>query len=87
MVAPEDTVCPGCRAAMHVIGEERSERLEVMPAQYRVILTRRPKYACRACEGAILQAPAPEQLIQGGLPTEAMVAPILVGKYAWRLPL
>src|SRR6201997_1799216 len=72
---------------MHVIGEETSERLDVIPAQFRVVVTRRPKYACRACESAIVQAPAPERLIRGGLPTEAMVAHVLVGKYAWHLPL
>src|SRR5580658_770030 len=87
VIAPEDTACPCCRAAMHVIGEEKSERLDVIPAQHRVIVTRRPKYACRACESAIVQAPAPERLIKGGLPTEAMVAHVLTSKYAWHLPL
>ena len=87
VIAPEDTACPCCQGTMHVIGEETSERLDVVPAQYRVILTRRPKYACRACEGAIVQAPAPERLIKGGLPTEAMVAHVVVRKYAWHLPL
>jgi transposase len=72
---------------MHVIGEETSQRLDVVPAQFRVIVTRRPKYACRACEQAVVQAPAPERLIKGGLPTEAMVAYVLVAKYAWHLPL
>ena len=46
-----------------------------------------PKYACRACEEAVVQAAAPERLIKGGLPTEAMVAYVLVAKYAWHLPL
>jgi transposase len=87
VIAPEDTACPCCRGRMHVIGEETSERLDVVPAQYRVIVTRRPKYGCRACEGAVVQAPAPERLIRGGLPTEAMIAQVLVGKYAWHLPL
>lgn len=87
VIAPEDTACPCCRGTMHVIGEETAERLDVIPAQYQVIVTRRPKYACRACEGAIVQAPAPERLIKGGLPTEAMVAQVLVNKYAWHLPL
>jgi transposase len=87
VVAPESLACPCCGGALHVIGEERSERLDVIPAQYRVIVTRRPKYACRRCEGALVQAPAPERLIKGGLPTEAMVAQVLVGKYAWHLPL
>ena len=87
VIDPEDTACPCCRAAMHVIGEETSERLDVIPAQHRVIVTRRPKYACRACESAVVQAPAPERLIKGGLPTEAMVAYVLTSRYAWHLPL
>jgi transposase len=48
-ITPEDTNCPCCRAPMHVIGEETSQRLDVVPAQFRVIVTHRPKYACRAC--------------------------------------
>jgi transposase len=86
-IEPEDTNCPCCRSPMHVIGEETSQRLDVIPAQFRVIVTHRPKYACRACEQAVVQAPAPERLIKGGLPTEAMVAHVLVAKYAWHLPL
>jgi transposase len=86
-IEPEDTNCPCCRTPMHVIGEETSQRLDVVPAQFRVIVTHRPKYACRACEQAVVQAGAPERLIKGGLPTEAMVAYVLVAKYAWHLPL
>jgi transposase len=81
-VEPEDKTCPCCRSPMHVIGEETSERLDVIPAQFRAVVTHRPKYACRACEQAIVQAPAPERLIKGGLPTEAMVASVMVAKYA-----
>src|SRR5258705_9143367 len=72
---------------MHVIGEETSQRLDVIPAQFGVVVTHRPKYACRAWEQGVVQAPAPERLIKGGLPTEAMVAYVLVAKYAWHLPL
>jgi transposase len=72
---------------MHVIGEEKSERLDVIPAQYRVLVTRRPKYACRACEGTIVQAPAPNRLIEGGLPTERLVAHIITAKFGDHLPL
>jgi len=86
-IEPEDTNCPCCSAPMHLIGEETSQRLDVVPAQFRVIVTHRPKYACRACEQAVVEAPAPERLIKGGLPTEAMVAYVLVAKYAWHLPL
>ena len=56
-IEPESTVCPCCHGAMHVIGEESSQRLDKIPAQYRVIVTHRPKYGCRACEGAVVQAP------------------------------
>jgi transposase len=86
-IEPEDKNCPCCRSPMHEIGEETAERLDVIPAQFRAIVTHRPKYACRACEQAVVQAPAPERLIKGGLPTEAMVASVLVAKYAWHLPL
>ena len=86
-LAPEDTACPCCRAAMTVIGEDTSERLDVIPAQYRVIVTKRPKLACRACPGTVMQAPAPPRLIEGGIPTEAMVAHVLVARYADHLPL
>jgi transposase len=86
-LTPEDTACPCCRAAMTVIGEDTSERLDVIPAQFRVIVTKRPKLACRSCPGTVVQAPAPPRLIEGGIPTEAMVAHVLVARYADHLPL
>jgi transposase len=86
-LAPEDTACPCCRAAMTVIGEDISERLDVIPAQFRVIVTKRPKLACRSCPGTVVQAAAPARLIEGGIPTEAMVAHVLVARYADHLPL
>ncbi len=82
----EDKGC-SCGGQMHVIGEDVSERLDVIPAQFRVIVTRRPKYACRSCENGITQMPAPAHLVEGGLPTEALVAHVLVSKYADHLPL
>ena len=85
-VTPPNANCPCCNAPMHMIGEEASERLDVVPAQYRVIVTHRPKFACRACE-KVVQENAPEHLIKSGLPTEAMVASVLVAKYGWHLPL
>ena len=46
---PGDTACLCCRAPMVEIGEDRSERLDAVPVQYRVIVTRQPKLACRSC--------------------------------------
>jgi transposase len=80
-------ICPGCCGPLHRIGEDVSERLDIVPAQFRVLVVRRPKYACRSCEDVVVQAPAPARLIEGGLPTEATVAQVLVSKYADHLPL
>ena len=86
IIEPESLIC-ACGGCLHRIGEDVSERLDVVPAQFRVIVTRRPKYACRACTDGVVQAPAPAHLIQSGLPTEATVAHVLVCKYADHLPL
>lgn len=86
-LVPEDTACPCCRAEMTVIGEDSSERLDVIPVQFRVIVTKRPKLACRACPGTVVQEPAPARLIEGGLPTEALVAHVAVSRYADHQPL
>lgn len=81
------TVCPCCSGTLHRIGEDVSERLDIVPAQFRVLVVRRPKYGCRACADAVVQAPAPARLIEGGIPTEATVAQVLVSKFADHLPL
>jgi transposase len=83
---PDNQTCPCCKSPMHIIGEDTSERLDVVPAQYRVIVTHRPKLACRSCM-RMQQAPAPEHLIKSGAPTEAMVASVVTAKYGWHLPL
>lgn len=85
VVEPERSCA--CGAERHIIGEDVSERLDIIPAQFRVIVTHRPKYACRSCEGGIVQAPAPAHIIAGGMPTEATLAHVLVSKYADHLPL
>lgn len=82
-----DRTCPCCSGPLHLIGEDVSGRLDVVPAQFRVIVTHRPKYACRACEEVVVQMPAPARLVEGGIPTEATVAQGLVSKYADHLPL
>jgi transposase len=94
VIEPDSTVCPCCGGDLHVIGEDTSKRLDKVPAKVRVIVTRRPKYACRACDktraddiAGIIQAPAPARLIEGGLPTEALVADVVVSKHADHLPL
>lgn len=87
VLAPEATACPCCQGPLVEIGVDAAERLDVIPAQFRVLVTKRPKLACRACPGVVLQAPAPARLIEGGMPTEATVAHVLVARYADHLPL
>jgi transposase len=87
VVDVSSTMCPCCAGTLHRIGEDVSERLDIVPAQFRVLVVRRPKYACRACTDVVVQAPAPARLIEGGLPTEATVAQVLVSKFADHLPL
>src|SRR3954454_1442261 len=87
LVDVASTMCPCCSGPLHCIGEDVSERLDIVPAQVRVLVIRRPKYACRACEDGVRQAPAPARLIEGGLPTDGTVAQVLVSKYADHLPL
>jgi transposase len=76
----DDMTCTCCGGTLHVIGQSVSEMLDWIPAQLRVIRTTRPKYACRTCE-TVVQAPAPERVIAGGLATPALLAQVLVSKY------
>lgn len=87
IIEPDSIVCPcGC-GDMVRIGEDRTERLEIVPAQPKVIVTIRPKYACPNKQGGVVQALAPVHLIEGGLPTEGTLAHVSVSKYADHCPL
>jgi transposase len=87
VIEPDSIVCPcGC-GDMIRIGEDRSERLDVTPAQFRIVVTVRPRYACAKGRAGVRQARAPVHLIEGGMPTEALIAQVIVGKYSDHLPL
>ena len=87
IIEPDDQPC-SCGACARVkIGEDVSERLDVVAPKFRVIVTRRPRYACQTCRENIVQAPAPARLIEGGIATERLLAGIAVSKYADGLPL
>ena len=47
VIDAEHASCPCCGGSMHCIGELRTEQLDIAPAQLRVRVTRRPRYACR----------------------------------------
>ena len=92
-VADRDKRC-ACGHELVRIGEETSEKLDVVPPQVRVIRTVRPKYACHHCEGsgdekraAVRVAPPPAALIPKGLATEGLLAYIATAKFCDALPL
>jgi transposase len=87
MVDVADKTCPCCGGPLHQIGEDQAEMLDYVPAQVRVKLMRRPRYGCRACESAVVQAPAPERPIDCGMATEALLAHVLISKFSDHLPL
>ena len=83
----EPAIPPGFEDKERVkIGQDESFRLDVVRARFRLIVTIRPKYAFQE-PTAILQAPAPEHIVEAGLPTEALLAQVAVSKYADGLPL
>lgn len=87
VIEPDDLACRcGC-GQMVRIGEDRSRRLDIIPAQFRVIVTIRPRYACPKGCGGVIQAPAPAHLVEGGMPTEALIAHVIVSKYSEHAPL
>jgi transposase len=86
MHAPEQTACPECGGTLRKLGEDVSEILEFVPAQFKVIQIVRPKLSCNCCSH-IVQAPAPSRPIDRGLAGPGLLAHVLVSKYADHLPL
>lgn len=76
-----------CGAAKACIGEDKSEQLEFIPAQVRVIENVRLKYACKACQSGVAIAPLPKQPIPKSMATAGLLAHVVVSKYADHLPL
>jgi transposase len=87
VIEPESTECPCCFGKLHRIGQEMSEALDGVPATLRVLRTIRPKYACRSCQDGVVQAPVRARLFDGGMATTALIANIIVWKFAWYVPL
>jgi len=87
VIEPDSITCPcGC-GDMVRIGEDRTERLDYIPARYQVIVSVRPKYACPKGRTGVVQAKAPAHLLEGSWPTEALLAQIAVSKHSEHMPL
>ena len=80
--------CPCCGQSRQVIGQERSEQLDIVPAKLKVIEHIRLKYACRACEhGGPLSAAKPAQPIEKSNAAPGLLAYLVIAKVADGLPL
>ena len=83
---PAPGACPACGGSLRLLGEDVTEVLDWVPGRFRVMRHVRPKCSCRQCE-AIAQAPAPSLPIRRGRASPALLAHVLVSKYADHLPL
>ena len=86
--APEQCTCKACGQPTAVIGYDVSEQLDVEPAKYFVVVTKREKRACKHCEeSGVAAAPAPERIVEKGLVSDRVVIDTVVAKYSDHLPL
>ncbi|MEZ5599292.1 MAG: IS66 family transposase [Pseudomonadales bacterium] len=82
-----EKVCPDHGCALEPMGDAISERLRFIPATVEVERHVCRKYACPHCEGRIVTAAKPAQLIPKSIATPSLLAWVTVSKYADALPL
>jgi len=84
---PEHEMTCVCGCRKHVVGEETSEQLDIVPMQIRVLQHIRKVYGCRGCETAPITADKPAQLIEKSMASPSVLAMLLTTKYVDGLPL
>lgn len=86
-VEPEDTRCPApeCRQPMVRVGEDVSERLDIVPAQFFVQRQIRGKWACKCCQ-LLVQEPAAPQVFDNALPTPGLQAHTVISRFVDHIP-
>src|SRR5579859_1278893 len=86
MHKPNTECCPDCGGQLRHFGDDISEQLEYVPESFKVIRHVRPKFACTGCD-RVVEAPAPTRPIERGLAAPALLAHVIVSKFADHLPL
>ncbi len=91
-ISDEDKICDCCAGPLHKMGEDKSEQLEFIPAEIKVIEHVRLKYSCRACEKTgtkttIKIASVPSSPIPKSMATPSLLSQIITSKYQFSLPL
>ena len=86
-IEPEDTHCPTpqCRQPMVRVGEDVSERLDIVPVQFFVQRQIRGKWACRCCQ-LLVQEPAAPQVFDNALPTPGLQAHTAISRFVDHIP-
>jgi transposase len=85
---PDQRVCKRCGKETAVIGYEESSQLDVEPAKYFVLVTKREKRACRLCEElGVVSAPLPPRIIEKCLASDRIVIDTVISKYCNHTPL
>jgi transposase len=86
--SPEQCICGNCGKETGVIGYEQSEQLDVEPAKYFVVVTKREERACKDCEEqGVARAPGPVRIIEKGLASDRVIIDTMVSKYADYVPI
>ncbi len=83
----EQSRCAHCGEPTEIIGYEQSEQLDVEPAKYFVLVTKREKRGCRCCQRGVVTASAPARIIEKSLVSDRVVIDTVIGKYCDHLPL
>ena len=91
-LADDEKNCDECGHDLHQMGSKKSEQLEFVPAQVKVIETVRLQYCCRVCEkegtkNKIKIAPVPLSPIPKSIATPSLLSQIITSKYQYSLPL
>ncbi len=84
---PADTTCatPGCGQPMQRMGEDISEKLDIVPAEFFVHRHIYGKWVCKCCQ-TLRQEPAQPDVIEGGMAASGLVAHTLISRFVDHLP-
>lgn len=85
-LSPDEEICACCNNHLHIMGQDKSKQLEIIPVQYCFIEHVRLKYACRSCE-TVVMAPKPPAPLPKAIGGPSLLTDVIVSKYQYHLPL